>query len=111
MVRPMQDSGRCLATINFGWETPAFYRKWSKDLDSEIADSMAGPTLEYFAPQSRYADAFLDFAIDQLFSDPAYVERLKRHYAEFKATLRPIGRKKGAGKAPLNWRRRIRPGG
>ena len=83
-VHPDGDISQMLAHINFGWESADFYRRWSKT-DGEMAEEMAGASLEFLAPQSRYADTLLDYAREELLSDDDYVERLKLHYFEFKA--------------------------
>jgi len=81
VVRP--DTGaRVWASINFGWESAAFYRRWSpRDPDSAI---MVGATLDPFNPQSQYADALLDLFREMVREDPGYVTRLARHYRMFK---------------------------
>ena len=70
------------ASINFGWESAAFYGRWSpRDPDPAI---MMGATLDPFNPQSRYADALLDLFRGMVREDPEYVTRLARHYRLFK---------------------------
>lgn len=107
MVRVADDFDQCLAVINFGWESPEFYQKWSKALDPDESALMAGPSLETFARQSRYADGIFEYTKNHPLTDADYVARLQRHYTQFKATLR----RGSGGKSTLNWRRRIRPGG
>jgi hypothetical protein len=43
--------------------------------------------LEPFGEQSEFAEELLGLAQKALIGDPNYVERLKRHYAEFRAAL------------------------
>jgi hypothetical protein len=45
------------ATISYGWEDPAFYRKWSPG--TEGAAEWVGPTLDPLNSQSAHAGAFL----------------------------------------------------
>jgi hypothetical protein len=88
-----------LATLNFGWEAPEFYQGWCHG--DEVARNMAGLSKELFGLQSRWSDEILDLMKETAFADPAYVERLKRHYAQFKATL-------GAAQRPEKRRRKAR---
>lgn len=85
LVQPRGDLATVLATLNYGWESAAFYAAWSHS--DEMADEMAGLSVELFGRQSEYTDAFRRYAEEVLLADPDYVERLKRHYAEFRATL------------------------
>ena len=74
--------GKIWATITYGWDTPAYYARWSHRGMGPHAAEMASATLEPISPQSPLAPALLQLARDLLLQDPAYVERLKRHYAE-----------------------------
>jgi hypothetical protein len=56
----------------------------------EDARDMAGATLDPLMPQSSQASLFRELFTDVVLRDPAYVERLKRHYAMFKAALPPF---------------------
>jgi hypothetical protein len=76
-----------LASINFGWESPEYYAKWIGS--KEDARVMAGATLDPVLPQSSPARLLCEFFKDVVLRDPAYVERLKRHYAMFKAAVPP----------------------
>ena len=73
-----------LASVNFGWEKPRFYRKWSND--PELWREMAGATLEQFSEQGPNAECFLalfkDSARQRTFADP-----FRRHYAVVKDML------------------------
>jgi hypothetical protein len=75
---------KSLATINYGWESLEFYAKWLSNAES--AREAHGATLDPLNPQSEYAGVLLRL-FTQLLQDPAYVERLKRHYQLFKADL------------------------
>ena len=75
------------ATISYGWEDLDFYLSWSPFLPAEMAAEMKGPALERIQRQSRYAERFLELFESKFLSDPAYIERIKRHYAMFKARL------------------------
>jgi hypothetical protein len=73
-----------LAAVNFGWEKPRYYRKWSRVPD--LWREMAGATLESFSKQGPDAAAFL-----ALFKSPAvqpaFVGAFQRHYALVKDLL------------------------
>lgn len=60
---------RVLATINMGFD--------SRDPD-------AGPFLDPLNPQSRYAKAFLQYFVNMINEDKAYLKRLQSHYVMFK---------------------------
>ncbi|MHB1306471.1 MAG: DUF1186 domain-containing protein [Limisphaerales bacterium] len=76
-----------LATINFGWESAAFYTRWSHG-DIEAGCEITRASLDPLQPQSKYADVLLDFFRGQMMTDPEYVARLARHYEMFKSTQR-----------------------
>lgn len=85
VIRP--DTGEEVwATINFGWETPKYYRTWSRD--GEMANEMAAASLEPFGPQTKYSAELLALFVDYVQPNAAYVARLKKHYAEVKRLCR-----------------------
>ena len=69
------------ATINYGWESEAFY--YQRLRDSELAKACTRPTLDPLNPQSKYAPALLRL-FGEVVQDKAYVHRLQRHYELFK---------------------------
>jgi len=73
-----------LAAVNFGWEKPRYYRKWSRD--PELWREMAGATLESFSPQGPDAESFLALFKNSA-ANLAFVGRFQRHYALVKAML------------------------
>ena len=75
---------RPLATISYGWETPAFYRKWMHD--SPDGDEMAGASLDLLGPQSEYSVTLKEY-FEEVIATDEYVERLKRHYDLFKQAI------------------------
>ncbi len=75
------------ATISYGWEDLDFYLSWSPYLPSKMAAEMKGPILQPAQKQSRYAEQFLKLFESKLLIDIAYIERIKRHYALFKANI------------------------
>ena len=80
------DENNIYATINYGWESQDFYRKWSTNIDED----MKGPSLELFGPQSEYANAFLRLFKEFVTHDLGYVKRLESHYIEFKRALKKM---------------------
>ena len=85
VIRP--DTGeKVWATINFGWETPEYYRTWSRD--GEMANEMAAASLEPLEPQTKYSTELLALFVDYVQPNAAYVESLKKHYAEMKRLCR-----------------------
>ncbi|MCI0588336.1 MAG: hypothetical protein L0323_16010, partial [Planctomycetes bacterium] len=98
---------RLEAVIAYGWETPAFYARWLRDADPEDVAEMKGPALNLGSPQTSLAPGLVRMVSDTLLRDGAYVARLKRHYAAFKATILPAARRPaGSGD-----RRLLRPRG
>ena len=90
------------ATISWGWESAAFYRRWASfPLNEEDLDELRGPALARLHRQSEEADALLAQVRDVL-ADEAYAARVIRHYHAFRAALGetpspspPSGRGKG----------------
>jgi hypothetical protein len=77
---------RHLATINFGWESAAFYAKKLGD-DFEAAAEIRAGSLDPLNPQSKLAEPLLALFQQIVRSDQAYVERLARHYDMFKQAI------------------------
>lgn len=75
---------RHIAMISYGWESFAFYRKWSGGLTNEMLVEFKGPCLDSFQKQSPDAPYFLEFFKNVMLTDASYVNRLKKHYALFK---------------------------
>jgi hypothetical protein len=75
-----------VAVIAYGWESRDFYVRWFGEDDPDTIQELKGPALNTASHQSELAPALLR-AIEQVLQDPAYVERLKRHYRLFKETV------------------------
>ena len=82
-----KDSNRVQAVISYGWESRAFYVQWFGSDDPEIIDDLKGPALAIGHFQSEMAPRVLDLVTNLVLSDQAYIDRLKRHYQMFKASL------------------------
>lgn len=83
---------KIVATIGFGWADEAYYKKWfglEDDEDETLVGTdiidLIGPALEPLAAQSKIASDILNLVTKKLITDEIYVERLKNHYAMFKA--------------------------
>lgn len=75
------------AVISWGWESAAFYRRWLGFGDSKVIETMRGPVLEIGSPRSTNAKYLLQFFTNVLLADPMYSERVKKHYAMFRAAI------------------------
>lgn len=71
---------RCLAVINYGWESYKFYEKWLRMKDRKTILELRGPCLNATSPQSPYASEFLKIVRDLVLKDRDYINRIKRHY-------------------------------
>ena len=74
------------AVIAYGWESRDFYVKWFGKDDRAIIRELQGPALNSASIQSPLAPALLN-QMGMILKDRHYVERLKRHYALFKAAV------------------------
>jgi hypothetical protein len=88
-----QHPGRILATINYGWESAAFYTRWMHG-DTKAGREITSASLDPINPQSELADTLLDAFRDYLRTDTPYPQQLKRHYELFKAPQRKPSRKR-----------------
>jgi hypothetical protein len=77
-------SPQILASVNYGWEPPAYYRKWSKV--PGLWREMARPTLEAFSEQGPDAEAFLAL-FKNAAKQPQFANGFRRHYALVKDML------------------------
>lgn len=73
-----------VAVVAWGWESPEFYAAWLHDDDPDSMAELIGPTLNLGSPQSELAGGILGLVRDVLLKDKAYVERVKRHYRQFR---------------------------
>ena len=79
-----KQQGGPLAVIAWGWEELSLYRDWLGGDDDEAARQMQGPELNMGSPETEHSPKLLELATDMLLSDPAHVERIKRHYHMFR---------------------------
>ncbi|MEK7068824.1 MAG: hypothetical protein AAB947_00410 [Patescibacteria group bacterium] len=86
MIAVVLDSAQSevVATIGYGWESAVFYTEWMYG-DEESGAMLSGSYLELGAEQSRYSNAWLNLWEKLILPDEKYRERIRRHYAMFKA--------------------------
>ena len=86
-VWPEKPPGDILATINYGWESVEFYTRWLRG-DEESGREIVAAELDPLNAQSRLSQGLLLLFRHVVANDPAYVQRLARHYDMFKAAIR-----------------------
>jgi hypothetical protein len=79
-----EETGKLMAVIAYGWESPEFYAKWYGRSDPKIINELKGPVLNAFSPQSKLAPVLLKKIEEYAISDKQYMERIKRHYSMFR---------------------------
>jgi hypothetical protein len=79
------DPRNILATINYGWESVEFYKKFMHS-DEKVAEYAIGAALDILNFQSDLAPAFLK-AFEQILTR-SYIETLEEHYKMFKQAIR-----------------------
>lgn len=84
-VVPRGQSGPILASINFGWESRAFYKR-KMPYDPEAPREITEGSLDPLNEQSPLAPAVLKI-FQQVVAEGEMAAHLKRHYEMFKATL------------------------
>lgn len=92
-VRSENTPDRVLATINYGWESIAFYARWLHG-DHAGGREIKNASLDPLNPQLKYAPSFLRLFQTVVLQDKAYIKRLKRHYTILKQSLATPGRSK-----------------
>lgn len=98
------------AIISWGWESADFYKDWASGFgDDDMIEQMRGPTLEFNSPLSQNARVLLTVFSRLILADPTYVERVKRHYAQFRHAIdsgqrkQPKSRRSLAAARPNSW--------
>jgi hypothetical protein len=77
--------GKVFASISYGWEKEAFYRK-RMPWDPDAAQWTVRGGLDPLNEQSEFAEHFLDL-FQRLVLDEPYRLRLRRHYKTFREEL------------------------
>lgn len=75
------------AVIAWGWDTPEFYAEWLLNEDPQMIAELKGPSLNLGSPATELAEALLACVREVLLKDQAYVERIQRHYRDFRARI------------------------
>lgn len=81
-VIAINQPGKILATIGFGWESIGFYTAWV-DGDLELAKQMVGTYLEPLCIQSEYSEYFCSLIADMV-KDESFRSRVICHYQLFR---------------------------
>ena len=74
---------RVIATLNYGWESPEFYQRWSPN--DPLASESSGVFMEPSGTQSRWSPQLKTTLEWILANDADYRARVVRHYHAFKA--------------------------
>jgi len=82
-VIAINQPGKILATIGFGWESISFYAAWAGG-DQELAKQMVGTYLEPLCIQSKYSEYFCNIIADMV-KDESFKSRILRHYQLFRS--------------------------
>lgn len=84
MIQVMHN-GIHVATINFGWEPPEFYRLWMGGAEDERMPKLHGATIDITSPNKVPESDMLAFFNAIL--DEQWIAIIKRHYSAVKARL------------------------
>jgi hypothetical protein len=81
IIRVLNEEGKSMALIGFGWGTKAQYRKWmGAEISNQDYKDLRGPCHHDGIKASEYADFFLTYFKNEMMKDKNYIERIKRHY-------------------------------
>jgi hypothetical protein len=97
---PFDGPARVAASINYGWEKPKYYRRWSRVPD--LGRTMSGAVLEPFGEQGPHCDEFL-ILFKGMVKDPELVNSFQRHYQMVQRAINPSSCFKGQR---TSWRKR-----
>lgn len=86
-VIAINQPGKILATIGFGWESISFYIAWASG-DRELAKQMVDTYLEPLCIQSKYSEYFCNIVTD-IVKDESFKSRILRHYQLFRGMKPP----------------------
>lgn len=75
-------NGKHVSTLNYGWESPAFYRRW---MGGDDDTGMAGGSVAFDSPDSVPRRAMLSLFTALL--DERWTSGFKKHYAAVKKVL------------------------
>ncbi len=84
VLRPDTGWKKIWATINYGWESRHFYKKWGGAFIDPT--ELRGPFLDPLNAQTKYSPLLLEL-FRFLLRSPDYVQRLRNHYQMFRAAV------------------------
>ena len=91
VLRADTEWNKIWATINYGWESLEFYKKWSGS--SANAATSKRPFQDPLNPQTELSPVLLNL-FRHLLESPDYVRRIQTHYQIFRKTVdQPAGTK------------------
>lgn len=79
---------KIVATIAYGWEKLSFYRNEFKGFKENEIKELKGSSIDPFQYQSDISNQILIMFNKILFSDKEYLNRITKHYDQFKKTLK-----------------------
>ena len=80
-------NGKHVSTINYGWESSTFYKKWYGGKTTiNLIEAMKGPSIDITSPNRVNGTAMPAF-FNHLLNDD-YVNALKKHYLKFKQAIK-----------------------
>lgn len=84
VLRADTEWSKIWATINYGWESLEFYKKWGGSTMNPA--NSKGPFLDPLNPQTSYSSTLLNlFCL--LLKSPDYAQRIQTHYQIFRQTV------------------------
>ncbi len=85
-----------VSTVNFGWESVAFYRQWMGGTpENDTGVSMSGASIDITSPDGVSPRGMLAFFLALL--DENWTAKFRKHYAAVKMRVAETGQKKVAG--------------
>jgi len=85
-----------VSTINFGWESTAFYREWMGDSsEDDMSVPMSGASIDITSPDGVSPRGMLAFF--QALLDENWIAKFKEHYAGVKTRVAETGEQKTKG--------------
>ncbi len=86
----VRHNNRHVSTINFGWETAAFYQTWyGSPLDAQTLAEMKGPSIDLTSPDVVSPDGMLDFFTT--IADEYYKNHVRNQYVRFRKAILTSG--------------------
>lgn len=87
MILVLNQYGKVMATLSYGWESPEFYSEWMGG-DEEFGRETAGVELYRMQIQSENCLAFRDLFRNIIENDRQYAKRIQKHYSQMRRELR-----------------------